>query len=378
MEPAERAFRLLPSERVLWEGRPRPDAPRAHAWRLVPAGLFTLAVIVVTFAVLLLLTDLPGSTQVALVAVYLAATAIAVWIAPSLLFDPCRFVVTDRRVLWKRGRIRRSMDRHAFTYARIRWSRGAPNVGDLELVRAVPFGPLSRKQRIVLYAIDTPDVVLSVIRGEEPSAHAGDHTTPLTDRLDVDEEVLWGGAPEGSGIDWRHVLTTLFGLGVLLVGLPRGVQPAAILAHLEQLGLPMTSVTWLLLFAAMALTATLILAIGVGLAWHGIVRARGLGRDTEYLLTNRRLLIRRGPTELSLDRARIVDVAETRGWLGLSNMYLVLDGPDARALADSGALGVITPSRDQVPPILYELKDTKPLRTLLIGPDGRPSFPHAA
>lgn len=378
MEPVERAFRLLPSEQVLWEGRPRRGAPRAQGWRLVPALLVTIAAIVGIFAGLLLLAELPGSMQVAMIAVYLVLFAVAVWVAPAVLFDPCRFVVTDRRVLWKRGRIRRSIDRHALTYARIRWSRGAPNIGDLELVRAVPFGPLSRKQRLVLHTIEAPDVVLSIIRGVEASEHAGAHTTDLTDRLDSDEQVLWGGAPEGYGIDWRHVLTTLIGVGVLLVGLPSGVRPAVILAHLEELGLPMTSGTWILLFAAMALTATLILAIGVGLAWHGIVRARGLGRDTEYLLTNRRLLIRRGRTELSLDRERIVDVAETRGWLGLSNMYLVLDGPDARALADSGALGVITPSRDSVPPILYELRDPAALKTLLVGRDSRPSIPHAA
>lgn len=378
MEPVERAFRLLPSERVLWEGRPRRGAPRAQGWRLVPALLVTIAAITGLFASLLSLTELPGSMQVALIAVYLCLFAVAIWVAPAVIFDPCRFVVTDRRVIWKRGKIRRSIDRHALTYARIKWSRAMPNVGDLELVRAVPFGPLSRKQRIVLHAVETPDAVLAVIRGVEPNAHGGDHTTPLTDRLDVDEQVLWGGAPEGPGIDWRHVLTTAIGVGVLLIGLPSGVRPAVILAQLEELGLPMTSVTWLLLFTAMALTATLILAIGVWLAWHGILRARGLGHDTEYLLTDRRLLIRRGRTELSLDRGRIVDVVQTRGWRGLSNMYLVLDGPDARALADSGALGSITPSRDSVPPILYELKDPTALKLLLVGRDSRPSIPHAA
>jgi len=378
METVERAFRLLPSERVLWEGRPRRGAPRARGWRLVPALLLTLAAIVGLFAALLSSSELPGATQVALIALYLTLFGVAVWIAPSMLFDPCRFVVTDRRVVWKRGKLRRSIDRHALTYARIKWSPGAANLGDVELVRAVPFGPLARKQKLVLHAVEAPDAVLAVIRGVEAGPHAGDHTTTLTDRLDEGEVVLWGGAPEGTGIDWRHVLTTLLGVGVLLVGLPNGVRPAVILANLETLGLPMTSTPWLLLFAAMALTATLILAVGIGLAWHGIVRARGLGQDTEYLLTDRRVLIRRGRTELSIDRGRIVDVAETPAWRGLSNMYLVLDGPDARALADSGALGVITPSRDAVPPILYELRDAARLRTLLTGRDSRPSVPSAA
>jgi len=103
-----------------------------------------------------------------------------------------------------------------------------------------------------------------------------------------------------------------------------------------------------------------------------------MGFDTEYLLTDRRVIIRRGRTELSLDRKRIVDVAETPGWRGSTNLYLVLDGPEARALADSGALGVIAPSRDSVPPVLYELRDAAGLRTLLFGRPSRPSFPHAA
>jgi hypothetical protein len=83
-------------------------------------------------------------------------------------------------------------------------------------------------------------------------------------------------------------------------------------------------------------------------------------------------------TELSLDRGRIGDVAETTGWRGLTTLYLVLDGPDARALADSGALKVIAPSRDSVPPVLYELRDPADLRSLLSGRTSRPSVPRVA
>jgi hypothetical protein len=352
--------------------------PRDASWRWIPVLLLTIAAIAGLFAALLVLAELPGAAQVAMVGVYLTLTAVAVWVAPSFLLDPCRFVVTDRRVLWKRGRMVRFIDRHAITFARIRWHRAAPTVGHLELVRAVPFGPLARKQRLVLHDLEAPDEVLAVIRGVEPSAHGGDHTTPLTDRLDPGEEVVWGAAPEGPGIDWRNVVTSLGGVAVLLIGLPTGLRSAVVLAELEELGLPVTSGAWMLLFAAVALTATVILAVGLGLAWHGIWRARAMGHDTEYVLTDRRLLIRRGRTELSLDRGRIVDVAETPGWRGLTNLYLVLDGPEARALADSGALSVWAPSRDGVPPVLYELRDPAGLRSLLAGRDSRPSVPHAA
>lgn len=378
MEPVERAFRLLPSERVLWEGRPQRGVPRDARWRWIPALLLTIATIAGLFSGLLVLAELPGAMQVAMLGVYLMLTAGAVWLAPSFLLDSCRFVVTDRRVLWKRGRIRRSIDRHAITFARIRWHRSVPTVGHLELVRAVPFGPLARRQRLVLHDLQAPDEVLAIVRGAEPGVHLGDHTTPLTDRLDPGEEVVWGAAPEGLGIGWRDVLTSLGGIAVLFVGLPTGLRSAVVLAELEKLGLPLNSGTWMLLFAAMALTATLILAVGLGLSWHGIWRARAMGRDTEYVLTDRRLLIRRGRTELSLDRGCIVDVAETPGWRGLTNLYLVLDGPEARALADSGALSVVAPSRDGVPPVLYELRDAAGLRSLLSRRDSGPTLPHAA
>jgi len=378
MEPVEKAFRLLPSERVLWEGGPRRDAPRSRGWRLVPALLVTVAVISGLFGALLHSVGLPGASQVTFVCVYLVLTAIAIAVAPGILYGSSRYVVTDRRVMWKRGKIRRSIDTHGITFARIHWNRAVPTVGDLELVRAVPFGPLARQQRIKLHNVESPDAVLARIRGAEPSPHAGDHTTPLTDRLDPEEEVLWGASPDGHGIDWRDVLTTLFGLGVLFVGLPMAVRAAAVLARLEQHGLPLVSGTWILMFVAMALTATLILAVGSGLCWHGILRARAMGRDTEYVLTDHRLLIRRGRTELSLERKRIVDVAETPGWRGLTNLYLVLDGPEARALADSGALSVITPSRDAMMPVLFDLEDTQDVRSLLGARHSRPSLPHAA
>jgi len=345
---------------------------------LIPALLVTLAAIIGLFAGLLSLAGLPGVTQVGFLAGYLVLTGGAIHVASGLLRDSCRYVVTDRRVFWKRGKMIRSMDRKGITLGRIRWNRAIPTVGDLELVRAVPFGPLARQQRIMFHSVDAPDAVLGIIRGAEPSPHAGDHTTPLTDRLDPTEDVHWGASPDGLGIDWRDVLTTGFGFAVLVVGLPAAVQSAAVLAELEQVGLPMISGTWLMLFAATALTATLIIVVGVGLIWQGILRARAMGQDTEYVLTDQRLLIRRGRTELSLPRRRIVDVAQTRGWRGLTNLHFVLDGPEARALFASGALGVFTPSRDAVLPVLFDLEDTKDLCALLGARSSRPSMPHAA
>jgi hypothetical protein len=98
--------------------------------------------------------------------------------------------------------------------------------------------------------------------------------------------------------------------------------------------------------------------------WWGTVRARAEGRDTEYVVTDRRVLIRRGLTELSLDRSRIFDVAELRTVFGRKHVFFILDGPEGRALGDSGALSGLLPARDLVPPVLYDLDDVGALRTL--------------
>jgi membrane protein YdbS with pleckstrin-like domain len=370
VEPAvEVAFRLLPSERVLWEGRPTPGTPRPPLYLWLPLFLGALALISACFAALLWLAEMPGALRSSGVATYLGLLAAAVRLAPRFLLDPCRFAITDRRVLWKRGHLRRSMDRHAVSFARVRWS--TKEVGSLDLVRAVPFGPLARRQKLTLHGIEAPDRVLAVLRGVEVGDHLGDPDVPLVDRLDPGEEVRWGGGPQGMLVGWRDLATVGGGVLVLVFGLRYFAQAARILLELTDGGIAVGSPAWSLLFAAMAMTVLVIVAVGLGLVWHGWVRARAMGRETEYLVTDRRLLIRRGPVELSLDRRQIVDVAETPSWLGGGkNFYAILDAPEARALADSGALGPLAPSRDAMLPVLFEVRDGLDLRERLLG---RPS-----
>lgn len=369
-----RAFRLLPFERVLWTGAPTPGVPRQRVWTLAPAFALTMMSVAALFAALIHVAGLPGWQESALVACYLAVFAIAGLLAPRYLLDPCTFAITDRRVLWRRGRSVRSIERHAITFARVRWHRSVPGVGSLELVRAVPFGPLARSQRLVLHDLVAPDRVLSVVRDVEAAENAGDGQIALTDRLDPGEEVLWGAGPEGNLVGWRDVLTATGGALLVLGGMWYGANAVEIVMGLEEVGLPVGSRAWLFLFFATLLTFATIVAVGAGAIWYGIVRARNEGRETEYVLTDRRLLIRRGRVELSLDRKRIVDVAEVPTWRGLRNVFLILDGPGARALGDSGALTGLTPSRDAVPPILYELRDTERVRDLLLSRrDSRPS-----
>jgi hypothetical protein len=367
----ERSWRLLPSERVLWHGRPVRSAARDPAWWLAALFLFALATIAGLFSALLYVTGLAGARQIGFMASYLALWAGAVCIAPRFLHDPCEYLVTDRRVMWRRGRVQRWIDRSAISYARIIWNRTTPGVGHLELVRATPFGPLSRRQRLKLLHVAAPDRVYAIIRGVEPTENLGDPDLPLTERLDADERVIWGGGPQGWLLGWRDLLTSVAGAFVLWLAMRYGAQSLGLLIDLEGLGLQVRSWTWLLLFSATVLSFSVIAGAGATLLWHGSMRARALGRDTEYVLTNHRVLIRRGRTELSLDRRAIVDVAVVPVADGCRHLYLILDAPEARALSDSGAMMPLAPARDLVPPVLYELRDTEGVCELLLTRESR-------
>lgn len=366
-----RAYRLLPTERAVWLGRPRTDVPRPRRWRLMPAGLVATAAIAGSFSALLRVTELPGAGRLSAFAALLLAFAGAVTLVPSFLLDPCEFLLTDRRALWRRGRIVRSLDLSGLSYARIRWHRSVRGLGSLELVRAVPFGPLARRQRIVFHDVPQPDRLLATIRGAEPSPGVGDDELTLAQRLDEGERVLWGGHPDGFLLGVPELATAAAGVFFLFFALRYAHVVGGILLGLEDAGLSVHTWTWTWFFLATAVSFAVFAGLGAGLLWFGWWRARALGRKTEYLLTDRRLMIRRGRTELSVDRDRIVDIADAPGTRGSRNLFLVLDDPESRALATSGALARFPPPRDSVPPVLYELRDPSAITEALAsrGPD---------
>jgi len=374
-QPIDRTWRLLPSERLQWRGGPTLGVPRDLRWYLVPGLFFALAVVTAMFAGLLYLSGIPAVRSTAFTAFYLLLTGVSIRVLPHLLQDPCEYMVTDRQVIWKRGSYRRTMDRQAITYARIHWHRSVPGVGHLELVRAVPFGPLARRQRLWLHDVQGPDVLFARIRAALPNEFAGYGDVALTDRLDQGERVLWGASPSGFRLGSGDLLTALVGVVVLGVGALYAHRTGQVLIELEHLGLPVRSLTWVLLFLAIAISGSIIVGAGAALLWHGLWGARAGGSSTEYVLTNERLIIRRGRTELSLDRRRIVDIAELPSSRGLTNLHLILDAPDARALEDSGALGILSPPRATVPPVLYEVQEPELLRELLLSRRDRKSGP---
>jgi hypothetical protein len=374
----DRSWRLLPSERVLWQGGPQLGVPRDQRWTFGPLLVVALAVVCALFAGLLHVSGIPAVRPMAFTAFYLLVTAVAARLLPRYLLDPCQYMITDRHVIWRRGQLRRTMDRRGITYARIHWHRSVPGVGHLELVRAVPFGPLSRKQRFLLHDVHAPDVLFALIREAQPMEFAGYADVKLTDRLDQGERVLWGSAPAGWRLGRSELLTAAVGVLVLFGGAMYAYRTGAILVGLEQVGLPVRSWTWLLLFSVILISGSVMLIAGAALLWHGLWGARAGGSRTEYVLTDTRLLIRRGLVELSVDRRRIVDVAALPSTPGCCNLHLILDAPDARALDDSGALGLLPPPRATVPPVLYEVTEEEWLRELLLSRRSKPVPPVAA
>lgn len=356
----ERAFRLLPGERVLWLGRPELGVPRPLGYVVVALAASGFGTAALLFAALLSVSALPGAEVCASVALYAAVFLVGSFLVPRYTLDPCEFAVSTRRVLWRRGASVRSIERNAVSFARIQWHRAARGVGTLELIRAVPFGPLMRQERLVLHDVRGPDVVLGLLRGVARPPQ-GDDDPHLVEMLDPDEKVLWGAGPAGWMLGWRDLATAALGLAVVLLGLRYGVITFGALSSLEEVGLPVGSEIWTLFFGACFVTFAVVLTIGTSLVWWGLVRARAQGRDTEYLVTDRRVLIRRGLTELSLDRSRIFDVAEVRSLGGRKHVFFLLDGPEGRALGDSGALTGLLPARDLVPPVLYDLEEAASL-----------------
>lgn len=359
-----RDFRLLPSEEVEWLARPVSGVPRAplhHVAVLSCAGVATASVL---FAALLRAAEFEGAGACIAVALYAIIFLVGLELWPRYAKDPCEFAMTERRVFWRRGASVRVFDKKALSFARIRWHQSVRGVGSIELVRAVPFGPLMRQERLVLHDLDRPDLVLAKLRNVEERPLPEDVESRVLELLDPDEQVVWGGGPEGWMLGWRDIATALGGVFVVFISLGYASTTFGALASLEEVGLPVGSLVWSLFFAACLVTFVMVASVGCGLVWWGVVRARAEGRDTEYLVTDRRVLIRRGRTVLSLDRSRVFDVAELTNFLGLTHIFFILDGPEGRALGDSGALSGLLPSRDAVPPVLYDVRDVVALRAL--------------
>jgi hypothetical protein len=120
------------------------------------------------------------------------------------------------------------------------------------------------------------------------------------------------------------------------------------------------------LVAGVALGAALLVAIALYVAYYAWIRPVRLSHATRYWVTDRRVLIRRGAEELHLDRARIAYVIDTPTLLGgHHDVFLVLDGPQARALATSGAFARFRGDDESLTPVLGAIDDVETVGAIL-------------
>lgn len=354
----------------MWSGRPkRVTVPPVLRWAAIACGVVALTTTMSAVAVATVLGVPVGSML--LFAAWMATLAIGFWRLPLWWRSELEYTITEQNIVIRRGRYRRFIDRRSISFARIHWHPSHSDVGDLELVRAVPTGALRRRLTIVLTGISAPDRVWSFVRGLTPAAPAGDGQRLLAQRLDEGERVLWSAHPASHWTRWvpknaRGFLSLLIGLGLVVTAFATAIDAIRGLQTVLGAGLAPGSVSFIALVASLTLSVALLGAAAVAMVYASVVKPARLDRSTRYLITDRRVLIQRGTEELHLERERIVDVIDAPGHGGKKDLFLVLDGPKARAFAPSGAFG--EESVGGLQPVLLLVEDAEVVQKLLKTP----------
>jgi hypothetical protein len=373
MEPERSSY----GESTEWRGRSGPITMTSTS-RIVVFLSLTLGLIALASAVAIAQTLHRPVHALLFTALWSFSWAMGQRFVPQWWHQDVELIITDRRVIWARGRHRRSIERSGISFARIHWYPDHQR-GDLELVRDVPTGALRRKLTLVFRGISRPDRVWDHIRGasrlstaetatsteqpdaweEEASPFSSDEARLRTQRtLHTGERLVGSFRPV---LSWRCLLPqSARHVGALLLGLGSAAAtyesfsralPAARLVLAA--GVPALSAGFVALVLALALTTGLLFASGLSLVWTGL-----------------------------LARARIVDVVEAPDASGaLSDVFLVLDGPKARALAMSGAFGETDGDRraeNELRPVLRRVRDPASVRRLLLVPPSDEDLDQAA
>ncbi len=353
-------------EQVAQVFRPVP-APPSTGYRVATLMLASLAVVTTCFAVTVVRVFHVPIGGMIFIAAWLSGLATATYFGPGWWRREVEIVITGKHVIWRRGRLRRAIERRAITYARIHWHPTLRGVGDLELVRAVAMGPLRRTLSITLPDVHAPDAVWAEIRGVDPNRALGDNARPVGQRLDRGERLLWTARPDGAGWDIRRVATLGIALVAILVAARALVGGVHALHALGQAGMRTASVAGFALVLALVVSIAAVLGTGMLAAWHSLWRPRQLVLTTRYVVTDRRVLIQRGTEELLLDRDRIVDVIGAPGEHGRCDLFLVVGGKNAHAHALAGAFGEKVDGF-QLLPVLRSVVDSDTVRDILVTP----------
>ncbi|WP_394828367.1 hypothetical protein [Pendulispora albinea] len=352
------------NETILWSGRPRVVRAPLGA-KLVAAVCATVSLVTLSFAVLARTSLHAHVGGMILFALWCASIALGAWRLPILWRSGVEYIVTEKHIIWRRGRVRRTMDRSAISYAVIRWDPKESDVGDLILVRAVPTGALRRTLKLALHGVTGPDRLWAIVRGMTPCAPLGQGTRPLGQRLDPGERVLWSGIPLASSWTSRRLGTAVLSLVVSLAAVHVLVRAIPTLRGVLRLHALPPVMLGLLIFGV-ALTVLLLAAVAIGVGYASVVRPMFLARRTIYVVTNRRVLIRRHREELHLERGRIAYVIAAPA-RRLHDVFLVLDGPQARALAPSGAFASFgrEEAEGALLPVFARIEDAETVGVLL-------------
>jgi hypothetical protein len=359
----------LLGEEVIWSGRPTEIAT-PQTLRIAALVLFVLSGVSLCFAVVVSQALGASPAQTVLFSAWSASLALACLEVPKQWLRRVRYTVTRSYVVLERGPFRRTIERRSISFARIKWSHATPGVGDIDLVRAVPAGALRRRLLLQLRGVSAPDQVWAIIRDARVPTPPQSGERPLGQRLDEGEQVLWSARPRPTR--WALLPHGRREIGVLVLAMLMTASLGRMLTRvvpnyrlLEASGLPGASTANVALIAAEGL-AMLVLALLAGwFSYEALVAPSRNLQATRYLITNRRVLIQRGREELHLDRARIVDVIPTRSRRGLTDVFLVLDGPRARALAISGAFGDVE-TGPHLRPVLEAVDDPEGVSKLLM------------
>jgi hypothetical protein len=346
--------------------------------RAFAAVFFATSAVSVCFAVVIALSL--GSSPLSMLAfgLWTATLGLALLHGPRIWLAQVRYEVTESRVIVKRGPFRRTIDRKGISFARIHWQR--PGIGDVELVRAVPTGALKRRLMLKLYGLKAPARVAAIIAGTEHVA-LGRDDKPLAQRLHVGERVLWTAHPR---VTWRAYLpraprdwaTLSLSLILLAVSVRMVASSVPTLKRLLAAGLGARTLAFEALVGGMVLSLLTVLSMAGVLFYLAVIRPGRLASKTRYFVTNRRVLIQRGSEELQLDKSKIVDVIDAPAGGGMRSVFLVLDGPRARALAASGAFGE-NETEPGLRPVLERVDDVEGLSRALSEPE-EPPLPRAA
>ncbi len=302
-------------------------------------------------------------------AAWCASLGVGVRLVPQLWHQGADFVVTERRVVWRRGRFRRSIDRAQISFARIHWYPGKSGRGDLELVRDVPMGALRRKLTILLRGVEHPDRLWELIRsGDLRHLDVEAPTRPVGARLPVGERVVWTEKPRASWRDFvperrRDLAASALGLVAALAVAWVGPHALGAARRVLEAGVPVASLGFVALAASLGLTVALLFGTAAALVWSSVVAPGLRAGRTRYVITDQRVLIASGHDELLIDRARIVDVIAAARVDGQHDLFLVLDGPRSRGVAVSGAFEDAPPG--ELSPVLRGIVDVDDARRLL-------------